>query len=75
MADSDPSAHLHDIHKKVDELIAAYRRLKTENQALKSEADQWQQERNRLLKQNELARNKIAEMIGRLRNLEQTPHE
>ncbi|EAT11409.1 TIGR02449 family protein [Bermanella marisrubri] len=69
------SHNLKDINKKLDELISAYRECKEENRKLKAEADGWQHERNRLLQQNELARNKIAEMIARLRHLEQEPNE
>jgi len=48
---------------------------KDENRKLKTEADTWQHERQRLLQQNELARNKIAEMLSRLRHLEHEPNE
>lgn len=68
------SPSLKDINKKLDDLIAAYQRTKEENRKLKVESESWQHERNRLLQQNELARNKIAEMIARLRFLEQEPH-
>ncbi len=69
------SHSLKDINKKLDELIAAFQRIKLENRTLKSESDTWLHERQRLLQQNELARNKIAEMIARLRDLEQETHE
>lgn len=68
------SPSLKDINKKLDDLIAAYQRTKEENRKLKVDSESWQHERHRLLQQNELARNKIAEMIARLRFLEQEPH-
>lgn len=67
--------NLKDINKKLDELIQAYERVKDENRRLKSESESWIHERQRLLQQNELARNKIAEMIARLRHLEPEPNE
>lgn len=67
--------NLTDIHRKLDQLIGAYKRVKEENLKLKADAENWQHERSRLLQQNELARNKIAEMLGRLRNLEQEQHD
>lgn len=69
------SPSLKDINKKLDELILAYQKVKDENLKLKAEAQSWQHERHRLLQQNELARNKIAEMLSRLRNLEHEPNE
>lgn len=70
MSNPELSLSLQEISKKLDELASAYRRLKGENQQLKMDAETWQHERQRLLQQNEMARNKIAEMIGRLRHLE-----
>ncbi len=64
---------LKDINKKLDKLITAYQGCKAENRQFKEDALSWQQERQRLLQQNELARNKIAEMIARLRHLEHEP--
>ncbi|GAA6135478.1 hypothetical protein NBRC116188_22680 [Oceaniserpentilla sp. 4NH20-0058] len=69
------SPSLKDINKKLDELILAYHNAKDENLKLKAEAQTWQHERQRLLQQNELARNKIAEMLSRLRHLEHEPNE
>jgi cell division protein ZapB len=68
------SPNLKDINKKLDELIRAHQALKEDNLKLKADNESWQHERTRLLQQNELARNKIAEMIARLRHLEQEPH-
>ncbi|NVK39099.1 MAG: TIGR02449 family protein [Gammaproteobacteria bacterium] len=69
------SPSLKDINKKLDELINAFQREKDENRMLRAEAESWQQERQRLLQQNELARNKIAEMLSRLKMLEHEPNE
>ena len=69
------SPSLKDINKKLDELITAYQRTKEENRKLKAETESWQHERQRLLQQNELARNKIAEMLSRLKLLEHEPNE
>ena len=68
------SPNLKDINKKLDELIRTHQALKEDNLKLKTENESWQHERTRLFQQNELARNKIAEMIARLRHLEQEPH-
>jgi cell division protein ZapB len=69
------SPSLKDINKKLDELISVYQRTKDENRKLKAETESWQHERQRLLQQNELARNKIAEMLSRLKLLEHEPNE
>lgn len=67
--------NLKDINKKLDELIGAYHRVKDENRQLKADSESWVHERQRLLQQNEMARNKIAEMISRLRDMEQQTNE
>lgn len=69
------SPSLKDINKKLDELILAYRKVKDENLKLLAEAQTWQHERQRLLQQNELARNKIAEMLSRFKDMEHEPNE
>ena len=67
--------NLKDISRKLDELIDAHQTVKQENKKLKADEKAWQNDRQRLLQQNELARNKIAEMIARLRNLEKEPQD
>jgi cell division protein ZapB len=67
--------NLKDVNKKLDELINVYHLVKDDNRRLKAESDGWGHERQRLLQQNEMARNKIAEMISRLRDMEQQPHD
>ena len=75
MSNPELNLSLQEISNKLDELASAYRRLKAENQQLKMDAETWQLERQRLLQQNEMARNKIAEMIGRQRHLEPEANE
>jgi cell division protein ZapB len=67
--------NLKDINKKLDDLISVFHRVKDENRKLKVESETWGHERQRLLQQNEMARNKIAEMISRLRDMEHQPHD
>ena len=63
-----------DINKKLDKLITAYEDCKAQNRQFQVDSDSWRHERQRLLAQNELARNKIAEMIARLKHLEFEPN-
>jgi len=56
---------------KVEELLAYCQKLETDNVALKTTQDEWQSERSKLLQKNDLAKNKIESMIGRLKALEQ----
>lgn len=57
---------------KVDQLLAYCQKLETDNAALRELQEDWQNERARLLQKNDLARNKIEAMIGRLKALEQS---
>ena len=56
---------------KVEQLIQHCSKLESDNAALKLQQDHWHTERATLLQKNDLARNKIEAMIGRLRALEQ----
>lgn len=56
---------------KLDQLIKECAQLREDNQALRKLQDDWQRERAQLMQKNDLARNKIEAMIGRLRALEQ----
>ena len=58
------------LESKLDELIALCNELNRENQQLKSASQNWQLERESLLKKNELASSKISAMIERLRGME-----
>ena len=61
---------LNELEKKIDELIALCQELNRENQALKTDNAGWHLERKDLVDKNELARNKVEAMIGRLRTME-----
>jgi cell division protein ZapB len=57
--------------RKIDDLIELTASLDKENRNLKSQADGWQQEREQLIENTELARSRVEAMISRLRSLEQ----
>lgn len=56
---------------KLDRLIERCHTLETENAGLRQLQENWHKERAQLMQKNDLARNKIEAMIGRLRALEQ----
>lgn len=56
---------------KVDQLIAYCEKLESDNSDLRAAHEQLHGERSTLLQKNDLAKNKIEAMIGRLRALEQ----
>lgn len=56
---------------KLDKLIERCQKLEQDNAALRELQDSWNRERTQLLHKNDLAKNKIEAMIGRLRALEQ----
>ncbi len=58
------------LESKLDDLIALCTQLNRENQQLKSDSQNWQLERQSLIKKNELASSKISAMIDRLRAME-----
>lgn len=59
------------LSRKIDELIQLTSSLDKENRALKSQADGWLQEREQLVENTEMARNRVEAMITRLKALEQ----
>lgn len=59
------------LNVKIDTLLEVYQDLREQNKALRVHEANWQAERVKLLQQNETARLKIKEMIGRLKMLEQ----
>ncbi len=67
---SEPS--LKSLEQKLDALIEHCRRLEQDNRLLKAERSAWQAERAKLIKQNELARDRVEAMIERLKTLEQS---
>lgn len=64
-------SQLQQLNDKLDLLLEKYRQLESDNNALKSMQEDWQQERMKLLQKNDLARSKIEAMISRLKALEQ----
>ena len=59
------------IEQKVDDLIALCEELQRENRDLKAKEHAWVRERKELLDKNELAKQRVTHMIGRLKSLEQ----
>lgn len=57
--------------QKLDRLLEHCQKLERENAAMRELQDDWNRERAQLLQKNDLAKNKIEAMIGRLRALEQ----
>ncbi|MEX0604753.1 MAG: TIGR02449 family protein [Marinobacter sp.] len=55
---------------KLDRLIDRCRKLEQDNAAMRELQDDWNRERAQLIQKNDLAKNKIEAMIGRLRALE-----
>ncbi|MFT7371987.1 MAG: cell division protein ZapB [Oleiphilaceae bacterium] len=56
---------------KVEKLIEYCQKLESDNSLLKAQQDEWSGERIKLMQKNDLAKNKIESMIGRLKSLEQ----
>jgi len=67
---SEPT--LESLERKLDALLDQFQRIEQENQLLKAERSAWQSERTKLIKQNELARDRVEAMIVRLRAMEQS---
>lgn len=59
------------LSRKIDELIQLASSLDKENRSLKSQADGWQHERDQLVENTDVARNRVEAMITRLKSLEQ----
>ena len=57
---------------KVQKLLEHCQELESDNSALKTQQDEWSGERIKLMQKNDLAKNKIESMIGRLKSLEQS---
>ena len=62
--------HLHSLEAKLDQLLLICTRLDRDNKELKERKSNWSHERTRLIEKNELARNRVEAMIGRLKNME-----
>ena len=65
-----PNEELNRLERQVDNLIALVHLLGTENKALKTQQSNWTIERAKLIEKNELAKNRVESMIGRLKALE-----
>jgi cell division protein ZapB len=61
---------LRTLEKRVDDLIGACRRLKEENDNLRSSRDTLIEERSKLAEKNRLARNRLESIVTRLKALE-----
>lgn len=68
------SASLHDefsrLETRMQDVISRCSKLHLENQTLKDQQGNLVEERARLIEKNELARNKVEQMIQRLKSLE-----
>ncbi len=66
------STDLKILESRIDELIETCRRLKGENQSLKSESNDLSEQHARLMEKTRLARARIETMIDRLKALERS---
>ncbi len=64
------SDDLKQLESRIDQLIEACQRLRSENDSLKSEHGSLQAERAKLLEKTRIARERIESMIDRLKALE-----
>ncbi len=68
------SASLHDefnrLETRMQDVISLCSKLHLENQTLKDQQGSLVEERARLIEKNEMARNKVEQMIQRLKSLE-----
>lgn len=69
---SNPSLHdeFSRLETRMQDLISLCSRLHLENESLKNQQGSLVEERARLIEKNELARNKVEQMIQRLKSLE-----
>lgn len=65
-------SRIQSLSDKVELLLSHCKKLESDNSALIEIQEEWHNERARLLQKNDLARNKIESMIGRLKALEQS---
>jgi cell division protein ZapB len=59
------------LENKIGELIELCAVLSKENQALRTQQQNWTRERAKLIEKNELAKSRVESMIVRLKTLEQ----
>lgn len=67
---TDQSEQLDQLARRVDDLIALTELLTNENRALRSQQQQWSQERAKLIEKNQTATTSVEAMITRLKSLE-----
>ena len=65
-----PNEELNRLERQVDNHIALVHLLVNENKALRTQQSNWTIERAKLIEKNELAKNRVESMIGRLKALE-----
>jgi len=61
---------INQLEQRVDDLIVACRRLKEENDNLRSNRDTLLEEKSKLAEKNRMARTRLESIVGRLRALE-----
>jgi len=61
------------LENRVDELIHICDRLTDENRSLRDQHDMLQQDRNQLMKKNELVKTRVEAMVARLKSMEKHP--
>ena len=59
------------LEQQLDELLRASRRLREENMLLRSQRAAWLSERAQLVEKTEIARNRIENMVNRLKQLDE----
>ncbi|MEC8500637.1 MAG: TIGR02449 family protein [Pseudomonadota bacterium] len=67
---TDQSEQLDQLARRVDDLIALTELLTNENRALRTQQQQWSQERAKLIEKNQTATTSVEAMITRLKSLE-----
>ena len=67
-----PDLQFDALEQKIDDLISLCTELNQENISLKSDAAQWQSERQQLVQRNQEASTKVESIIDRLRTMEQS---
>ena len=70
MSPNDFANQIQALAIRLDRLLEATQKLATENKTLKQQFDQLNVDRNLMQGKNELARNRVQSMLGRLNELE-----
>lgn len=65
----DLDAELIRLENKIESLVAAYEKLRDENQVLKFTLDEWMRERVQLSDKSEMAKSRVEAMISRLKSI------